>query len=88
MLPARDRITVCFAHAAYRMAERFALRDSGIAHVEVRSADELARCLPEADVLVVSMLWKNELAAQAGKLRFILDPAELKASRPAAEAQP
>jgi len=71
MLPARDRITVCFAHAAYRMAERFALRDSGIAHVEVRSADELARRLPEADVLVVSMLWKNELAAQAGKLRFI-----------------
>ena len=71
MLPARDRITVCFAHAAYRMAERFALRDSGIAHVEVRSADELARRLPEADVLVVSMLWKNELAARAGKLRFI-----------------
>ena len=71
MLPARDRITVCFAHAAYRMAERFALRDSGIAHVEVRSADELARRLPEADVLVASMLWKNALAARAGKLRFI-----------------
>src|SRR6185369_10351631 len=71
MLPARDQLTICFAHAAYRMAERFALRDSGIAHVEVRSADELARRLPEADVLVVSMLWKNELAAQAGKLRFI-----------------
>ena len=71
MLPAKDRITVCFAHAAYRMAERFALRDSAIAHVEVRSADELARRLPEADVLVVSMLWKNELAAHAGKLGFI-----------------
>jgi phosphoglycerate dehydrogenase-like enzyme len=53
------------------MAERFALRDTGIAHVEVRSADELARRLPEADVLVVSMLWRNELAGSAGKLRFI-----------------
>ncbi|HSB22062.1 MAG TPA: D-2-hydroxyacid dehydrogenase [Burkholderiaceae bacterium] len=71
MLPARDRLTICFAHGAYRMAERFALRDTGIAHVEVRTADELARRLPQADVLVVSMLWKNELAGSAGKLKFI-----------------
>jgi phosphoglycerate dehydrogenase-like enzyme len=71
MLPANDRLMICFAHAAYRMAERFALRDTGIAHVEVRSAEELARALPEADVLVVSMLWRNELAAAAGKLRLI-----------------
>jgi len=71
MLPARDQLTICFAHAAYRMAERFALRDTGIAHVEVRSADELTRRLPQADVLVASMLWKNELAGRAHKLRFI-----------------
>ena len=71
MLPAKDRLTICFAHAAYRMAERFALRASGIAHVEVRTADELARRLPDADVLVVSMLWKNELAGIARKLQFI-----------------
>jgi len=71
MLPAKDRLTLCFAHGAYRMAERFALRDTGITHVEVRSADELARCLPAADVLVVSGLWRNELAGSAGKLRFI-----------------
>ena len=71
MLPARDQLTICFAHAAYRMAERFALRDTGIAHVEVRSADALARCLPEADVLVISGLWKNELAGIASKLKFI-----------------
>jgi phosphoglycerate dehydrogenase-like enzyme len=70
-LPGKDTLTICFAHAAYRMAERFALRDTGIAHLEVRSADELARRLPQADVLVVSMLWKNELAGIAGKLRFI-----------------
>ena len=71
MLPARDRLTICFAHAAYRIAERFALRDTGIAHTEVRSADALARCLPEADVLVISGLWKNELAGIASKLKFI-----------------
>jgi phosphoglycerate dehydrogenase-like enzyme len=71
MLPARDKLTICFAHGAYRMAERFAARSTGIAHVQVRSADELARHLPQADVLVVSMLWKNELAGIAIKLKFI-----------------
>ena len=71
MLPAKEQLTICFAHAAYRMAERFALRDTGIAHVEVRSFEDLARCLPAADVLVVSGLWKNELTGIAGKLRFI-----------------
>lgn len=71
MLPPRDRLTLCFAHGAYRMAERFALRDTGIAHIELRTADELTRRLPEADVLVVSGLWRNALAAIASKLRFI-----------------
>ena len=71
MLPEKDRLKICFAHGAYRMAERFALRDTGIAHVEARSAEELARHLPGADVLVVSMLWKNELAGIAKKLKFI-----------------
>ena len=71
MLPSKDQLTICFAHGAYRMAERFALRETGIAHVEVRSADALAQHLPQADVLVVSMLWKNGLAALAGKLQFI-----------------
>jgi phosphoglycerate dehydrogenase-like enzyme len=71
MLPAKDRLALCFAHGAYRMAERFALRATGIAHFEVRTADELAARLPEADVLVVSMLWRNELAGTARKLRFI-----------------
>jgi len=71
MLPPRNELRICFAHAAYRLAERFALRATGIAHVEVRSADELARELPVSDVLVVSMLWKNELAGGAARLQFI-----------------
>jgi phosphoglycerate dehydrogenase-like enzyme len=71
MLPTRDRLTICFAHAAYRMAERFALRGTCIAHLEVRTADDLARRLPEADVLVISMMWKNAYAALAPRLRFI-----------------
>jgi D-2-hydroxyacid dehydrogenase (NADP+) len=71
MLPAKDRLHLCFAHGAYRMGERFARRDSGIAHSEVRTVDALAQHLPEADVLVVSGLWKNELTRIAGRLKFI-----------------
>jgi len=71
MFPAQDQLTIGFAHGAYRMAERFARRATGIAHFEVRSFDELARRVPEADVLVVSMMWRNELAGAAGRLKFI-----------------
>ena len=71
LLPPRDRIRICFAHAAYRLAERFIVRDTGIAHVDVRTGEALAAHLPACDVLVVSMLWRNPLAAGAGKLRFI-----------------
>jgi len=71
MFPAKDQLTLCFAHGAYRMAERFALRGIGIHHIEVRTSDELMQRLPEAHVLVVSGLWKNELAGSARKLQFI-----------------
>src|SRR5262245_13429500 len=71
MLPANDQLKICFAHPAYRLGERFALRNTGIANVEVRTADDLARTLPEADVLVVSMLWKDALAPTAGRLKLI-----------------
>jgi phosphoglycerate dehydrogenase-like enzyme len=71
MLPAKDHLSICFAHAAYQMAERFAARSTGIRHFQVRSADELARRLPEADVVVVSMLWRNEFVAKAPRLKFV-----------------
>jgi phosphoglycerate dehydrogenase-like enzyme len=71
MLPPKDALTICFAHGAYRMADRFAARDTGIRHLQVGSAEELARHLPEADVLVVSMMWRSELADTAKRLKFI-----------------
>jgi phosphoglycerate dehydrogenase-like enzyme len=71
MLPPKDRLTICFAHTAYRMAERFQLRGTGLADVEVRTAEDLARALPDADVLVVSGLWENHLVDIAERLRLI-----------------
>ena len=70
-LPAKDRLTICFAHVAYRMAERFALRNTGLKSFEVRSPDELAGRIGEADVVLVSGLWRHELIAKAPRLAFI-----------------
>jgi phosphoglycerate dehydrogenase-like enzyme len=70
-LPPKDKLTICFAHVAYRMAERFALRNTGLRSFEVRSLDELEARIGEADVLLVSGLWRNDLIAKAPKLAFI-----------------
>jgi D-2-hydroxyacid dehydrogenase (NADP+) len=62
---------ICFAHVAYQMQARYALRNAGIASVEARSFDAMKAALATADVLVVSGLWRNELLDTAPKLRFI-----------------
>ncbi len=71
MIPSKDDLKICFAHVAYQLGPRFALRNSGIAYSQAWNADELAQQIAGADVLVVSGLWRNELVAQAPKLRFI-----------------
>jgi phosphoglycerate dehydrogenase-like enzyme len=70
-LPDRSSLRVCFAHPAYGLADEFRARGAPFDHFEVRTRDELAARIREADVLVVSGLWRNELIAAAGRLRFI-----------------
>jgi D-2-hydroxyacid dehydrogenase (NADP+) len=69
--PSRDDLTIGFAHVAYRGAEELAARRTGFAHFEMRTLEELERRADEADVLVVSGLWRNTLLASAPKLRFV-----------------
>ena len=71
MLPPRDRLTVCFAHVAYQLRERFLERKTGISSFQLRSGDELQRRIGDADVLAISGLWRNELLEHAHRLRFI-----------------
>lgn len=71
MLPPKDRLRICFAHPAYQMAARFGAREGGISHVQVHTVEELAAEIPEADVVVVSQMWRNPLVGGAPKLRFI-----------------
>src|SRR6266700_851496 len=70
-LPEREHLTICFAHVAYRLGERFALRNTGIRCFELRTLHELEARIGAADVLVVSGLWRNELLDRAKSLRFI-----------------
>jgi hypothetical protein len=36
MLPSKDQLTICFAHVAYRLRERFLTLATGIESFEVR----------------------------------------------------
>ncbi len=69
MLP--ERPTLLFAHVAYRFAERYAARGGRLPVLEARSLEELEARIGQADVLLVSGLWRNHFARPGGRLRFI-----------------
>ena len=60
MFPSKENLTICFAHAAYQMKDRFELRKTGIKNFQVRAYDDLVKRIGEADVVVVSGMWKND----------------------------
>ncbi|TCR64125.1 D-2-hydroxyacid dehydrogenase [Bosea sp. BK604] len=70
-LPDERDLTIGFAHAAYQLEAEFATRGRAAKTFEVRSLDEFKTRAPEADVIVVSGLWRNELIAACPKLRFV-----------------
>jgi phosphoglycerate dehydrogenase-like enzyme len=71
MFPAKDKLNICFAHGAYQMADRFAARGTGIAHFQAWKPEEYAARIAEADVVVSSMMWRNDLVPQARRLKFV-----------------
>jgi len=71
MFPSKENLTICFAHAAYQMQARFEARKTGLKSFQVWSYDDLVKRIAEADIVVASGMWKNELIPQAKKLKFI-----------------
>lgn len=69
--PSRENLVVCFGHPAYRVKAAFDLLNTGIRSFEVKSFDEFERRIAEADVVVVSGFWKNDLLQKAPRLKFI-----------------
>lgn len=69
--PGPSEVTVHFAHSAYRLAERFALRRPDISHFQTWTPEETRARIGEGDVLVASGFWDNRLLADARALKFI-----------------
>jgi phosphoglycerate dehydrogenase-like enzyme len=66
-----DRPFVVFAHAAYQLGAEFARRGAGLDFAEVRDLPGLEARVPEADVLVLSGLWRDHLLERGPRLRFV-----------------
>ncbi|MGE0748978.1 MAG: D-2-hydroxyacid dehydrogenase [Variibacter sp.] len=71
MLPSKQDLNILFAHVAYQLGPRFALRKTGIQHRQVSDRAELNKSIGSADVLVISGLWDDKLLENASKLKFI-----------------
>jgi D-2-hydroxyacid dehydrogenase (NADP+) len=70
-IPRKDELTICFAHVAYQLQSQFERRKPGVRSFQVWNSDELNAGIGEADVLVISGLWRDELVERGSKLRFI-----------------
>jgi phosphoglycerate dehydrogenase-like enzyme len=71
MIPPKEQLVICFAHAAYQMKACFDALNTGIGNFELRERDTFDRRAHEADVIVVSGMWHNGLIPLASRLRFV-----------------
>ena len=70
-IPERSQLVIQFAHIAYNLAERFALRDTGIEHFQTWTREDTLARIGEAHVLVASGFWRDEMLEKADRLAFI-----------------
>ena len=70
-LPGDDTLVIHFAHVAYRLAERFALRETGIEHFQTWNRDYTRDRIAEGHVLVLSGLWSDDMLVDAANLSLI-----------------
>ncbi|ETX16032.1 hydroxyacid dehydrogenase [Roseivivax halodurans JCM 10272] len=71
LLPSHEDLSICFAHHAYDLKATFDARETGMTSFQVSSVEDLRHRLPEADVLVCSGLWHNDMLEDAPRLRFL-----------------
>lgn len=71
LIPVREKIRLCFAHGAYDMKPIFERMGLGLDCFQVSNYEDLKARLPEADVLIASGLWKNELLEHAPRLKYL-----------------
>src|SRR2546430_1115622 len=83
MFPSESDLTICFAHVAYQLQQRFALRKLPIRNFGVTSHDELDARIGEADVRVIGV--KRDLSKGTEGADSVHTLAELKTLLPQAD---
>ncbi len=66
-----DRPTILFAHAVYALASTARARNLPAEILEARTAEQTETLLPQADVLVISGLWRNTLLPLMGRVKLV-----------------
>ena len=70
-LPGYHALIIYFAHVAYRLSERFALRETGIWHFQTWDRDETMAGIAKGHILVLSGFWSDEMLGCAVNLQFV-----------------
>ena len=71
MVLSKDGLVIHFAHQSYPLAERFALRNTGIEHFQTWNSEDARARFGEAQVMIISGLWRNDLLQESNKLAYI-----------------
>lgn len=64
-------ITIHFSHSAYQLSTLFERRETGIKHFQTWSVEEARARMGDAEVLILSGFWNNDMLETADRLRFI-----------------
>jgi len=63
--------TILFGHPAFQLGSEYQSRGIGQNFIEARTFEDVEAQLPNADVLVVSKLWRNDWIDRGPRLKFI-----------------
>jgi len=69
--PERSDLVVQFAHIAYQFEPRFAVRETGIRHFQTWSPEDTLARIGEADIVIATGFWRNELLDAGERLKLI-----------------
>jgi len=71
LIPPPNRLNVLFAHNVFDFVPAFEALGTGIRARQVTRREDLRAALPEADVLVASHMWDNDMLPLARRLVFL-----------------
>ena len=71
VIPPSQDLVIHFAHVAYRLAERFSLRETGIEHFQTWSPESTRKEIGKGHIIVLSGLWRDDMLPLCTNRPFI-----------------